>query len=119
MTDAHRKAHRWTIINVKERSTAHVSSAQRLRDTFRFRRYDGEYRWMKSVGTPRFAPDGAFLGHVGSTLAITTCTSRLIIGNRTIGENGPSRVSNCDTVGISPLWKKRRTNSCMALFKRR
>jgi PAS domain S-box-containing protein len=36
--------------------------------TFRFRRHDGEYRWMKSVGTPRFGADGAYMGYVGSTL---------------------------------------------------
>jgi PAS domain S-box-containing protein len=38
---------------------------------FRFRRADGEYRWMKSVGTPRMTPTGEFLGYVGSTLDIT------------------------------------------------
>ena len=39
--------------------------------TFRFRRYDGQYRWMKSVGTPRFGPAGDFLGYVGSTIDVT------------------------------------------------
>jgi PAS domain S-box-containing protein len=39
--------------------------------TFRFRRHDGEYRWMKSVGTPRFGPQGELLGYVGSTVDIT------------------------------------------------
>jgi len=39
--------------------------------TFRFRRHDGEYRWMKSVGTPRFTEGGTFVGYVGSTMDIT------------------------------------------------
>ncbi|MGA9138636.1 MAG: PAS domain-containing protein [Methanocella sp.] len=38
---------------------------------FRFRRHDGTYRWMKSVGQPRFNPAGQFLGFVGSTQDIT------------------------------------------------
>ena len=38
---------------------------------FRFRRADGEYRWFKSVGLPRFTADGAFIGYVGSSLDIT------------------------------------------------
>ncbi len=38
---------------------------------FRFRRADGQYRWMKSVGVPRSADDGEFLGYVGSTFDVT------------------------------------------------
>ena len=39
--------------------------------TFRFRRHEGEYRRMKSVGTARLGTDGEFLGYVGSTVDIT------------------------------------------------
>jgi len=38
---------------------------------FRFRRHDGEYRWMLSVGTPRWDAAHQLLGYVGSTLDIT------------------------------------------------
>jgi PAS domain S-box-containing protein len=38
---------------------------------FRFRRYDGEYRWMRSDATPRFADDGELAGYVGATVDIT------------------------------------------------
>jgi PAS domain S-box-containing protein len=38
---------------------------------FRFRRHDGEYRWMRSDATPRFGDDGEFQGHVGATIDIT------------------------------------------------
>ena len=39
--------------------------------TFRFRRHDGEYRRMKSVGTACLGTDGGFLWYVGSTVDIT------------------------------------------------
>ncbi|HEY0179931.1 MAG TPA: ATP-binding protein, partial [Dokdonella sp.] len=38
---------------------------------FRFRRADGEYRWMKSVGVPRSTPSGEFLGYIGCKVDIT------------------------------------------------
>ena len=38
---------------------------------FRFRRRDGEYRWMRSEATPRFGDAGEFQGHVGATVDIT------------------------------------------------
>jgi PAS domain S-box-containing protein len=37
---------------------------------FRFRRADGRYRWMKSIGIPRFDGTGNFIGFVGSTFDI-------------------------------------------------
>jgi PAS domain S-box-containing protein len=33
---------------------------------YRFRRADGEYRWMLAVGAPRFTPDGRFVGYFGT-----------------------------------------------------
>jgi PAS domain S-box-containing protein len=38
---------------------------------YHLRRSDGEYRWVLDIGTPRFAPDGAFLGYIGSCIDIT------------------------------------------------
>jgi PAS domain S-box-containing protein len=37
---------------------------------FRFRRHDGEYRWMRSVFTPRVTTAGQFLGYIGCMLDI-------------------------------------------------
>ncbi len=37
----------------------------------RFRRADGAYRWMKSIGAPRFTESGELVGYVGSTVDIT------------------------------------------------
>jgi PAS domain S-box-containing protein len=38
---------------------------------FRMRRADGDYRWVIDHGVPRFSPDGAFQGFIGSCLDIT------------------------------------------------
>jgi PAS domain S-box-containing protein len=37
----------------------------------RFRRADGEYRWLLCSGVPRFGPDGEFTGYVGNCSDIT------------------------------------------------
>ena len=36
----------------------------------RFRRVDGQYRWMKTLATPRFADRNAFVGYAGCTIDI-------------------------------------------------
>jgi PAS domain S-box-containing protein len=41
----------------------------------RLRRADGEYRWILCSGVPRFAPDGDFLGYIGSDIDITDLQS--------------------------------------------
>jgi len=38
---------------------------------YRVRRRDGEYRWMLDNGVPRFAPNAAFAGYIGSCVDIT------------------------------------------------
>jgi len=40
-------------------------------DQLRFLRADGEYRWFKSYGVPRFTFDDTFLGYVGSSVDVT------------------------------------------------
>ncbi len=49
------------------------ASARRISFAFdyRLRRADGTYRWAVDAGRPRFAPDGTFLGFVGSVFDIT------------------------------------------------
>jgi PAS domain S-box-containing protein len=41
-----------------------------FRAEFRFRRHDGEWRWMRSEATPRIQ-DGTFVGYVGASVDIT------------------------------------------------
>jgi PAS domain S-box-containing protein len=38
---------------------------------FRFRRADGQYRWMRSVGRPRLTDHGELVGYVGASIDIT------------------------------------------------
>jgi PAS domain S-box-containing protein len=38
---------------------------------YRLRRFDGQYRWVVDYGVPRFQPDGAFCGYIGSCVDIT------------------------------------------------
>ncbi len=38
---------------------------------YRLRSADGEYRWLLDQGRPRFAPDGSFMGYIGSCVDVT------------------------------------------------
>jgi PAS domain S-box-containing protein len=49
---------------------AAVASQGPFRVEYRLRRADGAYRWAIDAAAPRFAEDGAFLGHVGSVIDI-------------------------------------------------
>ena len=54
--------------------TAYLDSMKRqapFEARFRFRRHDGEYRWMKSVAGPRFDDSGALTGYFGSTVDVS------------------------------------------------
>jgi PAS domain S-box-containing protein len=42
-----------------------------FRVEYRLRRHDGEYRWAIDAAAPRLAPNGEYLGYVGSVLDIT------------------------------------------------
>ncbi len=46
---------------------ASVASQSSLHSEARILRGDGEYRWLETFGVPRFAPDGEYLGMVGSS----------------------------------------------------
>jgi PAS domain S-box-containing protein len=42
-----------------------------FRMEYRLRRFDGEYRWIVDAGSPRFGPNGAFEGYIGSCIDFT------------------------------------------------
>ena len=42
-----------------------------FRVEYRVRRHDGADRWVIDSAAPRFAPDGAYLGYIGSVLDVT------------------------------------------------
>ena len=48
-----------------------VAAREPFQMEYRLRRHDGEYRYMLDTGMPRFAPDGRFLGFIGSGFDIT------------------------------------------------
>jgi PAS domain S-box-containing protein len=70
--------HRWT-------SLIHPDDAERCGDVYvkafdqrqpfevehRLRRHDGEARWTVTRGVPRYGPDGAFVGYVGTAVDVT------------------------------------------------
>ena len=57
-----------------QRIKAHAEAAnrsQRFVLDYRFRRADGEYRWVRDRGTPLSLPDGTPVGYIGSIVDIT------------------------------------------------
>jgi PAS domain S-box-containing protein len=70
--------HRWTEV-------LHADELARYREVYekafgqrepfevehRLRRHDGEFRWVVTVGVPRFDVDGSFAGYIGTAVDIT------------------------------------------------
>jgi PAS domain S-box-containing protein len=59
----------------RERSWNTYEQAAMRREPFqmeyRFRRHDGEYRWILATGRPRYNSDGSFAGYIGSAVDVT------------------------------------------------
>lgn len=59
----------------RERCLETYSNAFDRRESFimeyGLRRHDGKYRWILDHGVPRFAPDGSFVGYIGSCIDVT------------------------------------------------
>jgi two-component system CheB/CheR fusion protein len=66
---------RWVHPDDREAYRSRFSEAMKARAPFearlRFRRADGEYRWMKAMGNPRYLSSGELLGYVGCTVDVT------------------------------------------------
>lgn len=69
---------KWTSHLHPEDEVAYVEAYLKCVETqmsftaeFRFRRHDGEYRWMQTVAWPRIDDQGQCLGYVGTTFDIT------------------------------------------------
>jgi PAS domain S-box-containing protein len=58
-------------IKAKEAFTSANARRGGFRVEYRLRRADGEYRWALDSATPRFGPDGSFLGYIGSVIDIS------------------------------------------------
>ncbi len=67
IADIHPEDREWFLVK--------YSSAFDAREEFqaevRLRRVDGQYQWMLTTGTPRFAPGGEFAGYIGSCVDLT------------------------------------------------
>src|SRR5215470_13605784 len=48
----------------------HFDARTNFRMCYRLRRHDGVYRWIDDTGIPRYAPNGDFLGYIGSCIDI-------------------------------------------------
>jgi two-component system cell cycle sensor histidine kinase/response regulator CckA len=51
--------------------TTSFDARRPFRMEYRLRRHDGAYRWLLDNGAPRYQPDGAFAGYIGSCIDIT------------------------------------------------
>jgi two-component system CheB/CheR fusion protein len=84
-----------------------ASRRDRFEGEFRFRRADGEYRWMQTVGMPRFE-GSEFKGYVGSTFDIhdrklaETAMAQLAA----IVESSDDSIISTDSNGIIASWNK-------------
>jgi PAS domain S-box-containing protein len=56
---------------VVETFCACFDQRKQFRMEYRFRRADGDFRWIDDIGTPRFSSDNEFLGYIGSCMDIT------------------------------------------------
>ena len=59
------------IDRIVAESIAGEASLARFTLEGRYRRYDGEYRWLRTVSQPRFGPDGELVGFIGVGTDIT------------------------------------------------
>ena len=57
---------------VKAESAAGEASLKPFTLSARYRRADGQWRWLESVSRPRFGPDGELLGFIGAAFDITS-----------------------------------------------
>ena len=68
----------WQLLCHPDDAPAFVEESSRvtrehlpLKTEARFRRADGQWRWLVAIGEPRFSSNGEFLGHVGLGMDIT------------------------------------------------
>lgn len=63
--------HPYDIDRVVKESLAGEASLKPFPLEARYRSHDGEYRWLRSVSTPRFGPNGEHTGFIGVATDIT------------------------------------------------
>ena len=79
--------------------TTSFAARQQFTMEYRLRRSDGEYRWVLDTGTPRFAPDGEFLGYIGSCIDIAE-RKRAEEKFRLVLDAAPNAMIMVDSAGV-------------------
>ncbi len=69
--DWHERIHPDDVERLVAESMAGEASLKPFTLEARYRRHDGEWRWLKSVSSPRFGPDGDLAGFIGVASDIT------------------------------------------------
>ena len=69
--DWRERIHPDDVERIVAESIAGEASMQRFTLEGRYRRYDGEYRWLRTVSQPRFGPDRELIGFIGVGSDIT------------------------------------------------
>jgi PAS domain S-box-containing protein len=85
-----------------ETYTSSFNARQSFTMEYRFRRADGQYRWILDTGVPRYLPGGQFAGYIGSAIDITERRSaeerfRLVV------EASPNAMIMVNTEGMIEL----------------
>jgi PAS domain S-box-containing protein len=65
------RIHPEDVDRIVAESIAGEASMQLFTLEGRYRRHDGEWRWLRSVSQPRFGPDGELIGFIGAATDIT------------------------------------------------
>ena len=65
------RIHPGDVDRIVAESIAGEASLERFTLEGRYRRYDGEYRWLRTVSQPRLGPDGELVGFIGVGTDIT------------------------------------------------
>ncbi|MFL6742115.1 MAG: PAS domain-containing protein [Sphingomicrobium sp.] len=69
--DWHVRIHPDDVERIVAESLAGEASLQPFTLEGRYKRHDGEWRWLRSTSSPRFGPDGALSGFIGAATDIT------------------------------------------------
>jgi PAS domain S-box-containing protein len=69
--DWRERIHPDDVERIVAESIAGEASLERFTLEGRYRRFDGEYRWLRTVSQPRFGPDGELVGFIGVGSDIT------------------------------------------------
>ena len=69
--DWHVRIHPDDVDHIVAESIAGEASGQAFTLEGRYKRFDGEYRWLRSVSQPRFGPDGELVGFIGVASDVT------------------------------------------------